>query len=319
MTNREIGKYYTDYNPFKNKVFKKWFAKALKESGNVVLEPFAGENNLIRMLDKDYDFSYFSFDIAPGKDKTVIKRDTISDFPKGYKLAVTNPPYLSKVSATRLGMIFPKTTYDDLYKLSLRKMLDNCDYVAAIVPTTVLGMEEFRTRMESYILLNKKMFDTTDTPTCLALFSPEVDNTVLFDNNGKIGDFNSIISWFNDWSDSERVEGIKFNEREGSLFLNGIDNNNGPSIRFGLSNEMDPKDIKVSSRHKTLIKVPFNVSDEAVSKLNTLIEEYRENTKDVLMNSFMNIRKDGNFRRRLDYKTARAIIEKYISLIEKVS
>lgn len=104
------------------------------------------------------------------KEFPVIERDTINDFPKDYNVCITNPPYLSKNSATRRHLDFPDTEYDDLYKLCLEKMLENCKYVAAIIPETFITSGEFTDRLFSVISLNCKMFDDTDCPVCLAMF-----------------------------------------------------------------------------------------------------------------------------------------------------
>ena len=117
------------------------------------------------------------FDISPAEENSVpeidvIKRDTIADFPKDYKIAITNPPYLAKNSATRRGLVYSGEPYDDLYKKSLEVMLNNCDYVAAIIPESFITSKLFHNRLHIVISLACKMFDDTDCPVCLALFNP---------------------------------------------------------------------------------------------------------------------------------------------------
>ncbi|CAG8720555.1 6125_t:CDS:2, partial [Cetraspora pellucida] len=47
--------------------FKEWFTTALKASNDTILEPFAGSNNLIKMLqDENYNFDFVAYDINPG-------------------------------------------------------------------------------------------------------------------------------------------------------------------------------------------------------------------------------------------------------------
>ena len=48
---------------------------------------------------------YRSYDIAPGA-AGVKKRDTIKSFPPGYRVCVTNPPWLTSYSARRRGVEF---------------------------------------------------------------------------------------------------------------------------------------------------------------------------------------------------------------------
>ncbi len=48
---KALGQFYTENNPFHLKQFKSWFKEAKKQTkSDVVLEPFAGSNNLIRTL-----------------------------------------------------------------------------------------------------------------------------------------------------------------------------------------------------------------------------------------------------------------------------
>ncbi len=313
---RKLGQFYTDYNPFKNKVFKEWFARALKNSNNKVLEPFAGSNNLIEMLKEDFEFEYTSYDIEPTS-KDVKKRDTLKNYPQGFDLAVTNPPYLSKVSAKRRGIDYPESDFSDLYKHCLAKMVLSNKYVAAIVPINVIRDSDLSPRIDKYVILDKKMFNTTEVPVCLAMFSPynEITNPEAYTTKKKIGSIKKIDNWIREYLGSEindEIE-IKFNSKEGNLFLRAIDSPNEKRISFGFPNEMNPEDIKISSRHLTLIKVPVKVNKKMIEELNSILEEYRRKTGDIYLNAFMGLRKDGNYRRRLDYRTARKIIEKVIA------
>lgn len=309
---RELGQFYTDYNPFKHKVFVKWFKKALKESEDKVLEPFAGSNNLIEMLKEDFIFSYESYDIHPGR-SDVKKRDTLKKYPLGFNLAITNPPYLSKVSAKRKGLNYPDTDFPDLYKLCLEVMLENNKYVAAIIPINIIRDEHFKSRLDKYIILNKKMFNTTETPVCLAMFSPlrEIKSTEVYDLNRRIGNLEEIDKYIDDLNTGLKSN-INFNSKSGKLFLRAVDNPKGNKIQFGDSSNFSPENIKVSSRHLTLIEVPFEVNAKSIVELNKKLEEYRQITGDVYLNAFMGLRSDGHYRRRLDYKTARLLIESYI-------
>ena len=166
---RLLGQYYTVNNPFINDAFYSW-AEECKLKNKIILEPFAGSNNIINML-KDINLCnrFKSFDIEP-KNKLIIQKDTLLDFPKNFSVCITNPPYLGKSSAKRRGLEFPNTKYDDLYKFALEKCLQNCQYVAAIIPASFLNANIFRDRLSHYILLNSKMFNDTEHPVCLALF-----------------------------------------------------------------------------------------------------------------------------------------------------
>ena len=81
---------------------------------------------------------------------------------------------------------------------------------------------------------------------------------------------------------------------------------------------INPDDIKVSSRAFTRISgLPEDVNrDNFIDKCNSLLQEYRNNTQDVFLTSFKRVRKDGKYRRRLDFKTIRIILNKALTYIK---
>ncbi|RHZ36117.1 Eco57I restriction-modification methylase domain-containing protein [endosymbiont GvMRE of Glomus versiforme] len=303
-----LGCFYTIQNIFSYPHFQEWFNQALKESNNLVLEPFAGSNNLIKMLqDEGYNFDFVAYDVNPACFE-VKKRDTIKDFPRGYKLIITNPPYLAKNSACRKKIDFLATKYDDLYKLCLEIMLKNCAYVGAIIPASFINADLFLDRLHSYTLLSSQMFNDTENPVCLALFSPQKSSSVyLYENDKYVGELYSLkkqlakILTF-----TPRNLEIKFNDQNGNIGLCAIDNTRVPSIAFIDAQLVPKKKIKVSSRHLTRISVKEKVS---LDLLNSKLAQIRKITNDFLLTPFRGLRKDGKFRRRLDFQLARKIIE----------
>jgi hypothetical protein len=69
--------------------------------------------------------------------------------------------------------------------------------------------------------------------------------------------------------------------------------------------------IKVSSRAITRISVDVNIKnlDKYLMIANKLLVEFRINTHDVFFTSFKGIREDGQYRRRLDFRLARGILD----------
>lgn len=304
-----FGRFYTTQNIFSYPQFKEWFSIALKVSNNIVLEPFAGSNNLIKMLlDESYNFDFVAYDINPNSPE-VEKRDTIKTFPQGYKLIITNPPYLAKNSACRKKINFPTTKYDDLYKLCLEIMLKNCDYVGVIIPASFINANLFLDRLHSYTLLSSQMFNDTENPVCLALFSPQKSSSVyLYENDKYVGELYSLKKKLSKLlaNYTPRNLDIKFNDKNGNIGLCAIDNTRIPSIAFVDARLVPKKKIKVSSRHLTRIHVPQEIN---LSLLNKKLNELREITNDFFLTPFRGLRKDGKFRRRLDFQLAREIIE----------
>ena len=320
---RERGQFFTIANPFKVNPFYNWYESIpLDISKEVLLEPFAGSNNIIELLESlnlPKPAGWKSYDISPPEINKVEEypvelRDTIKDFPKGHNVIITNPPYLAKNSATRRGLPFPNTKYDDLYKECLSLMLENADYVAAIIPESFLTSGLFLDRLDVVVSLNMRMFDDTECPVCLALFSPKADRTLIYRMDEPLG----VLSDLREQLDiiapkqSDLSDIWKFNDPSGSIGACLVDNQKEASIFF-CEGEKIPE-VKSTSRANTRISgVVFK--DEAerqafIKHANAVLSEYREKTHDVFMTSFKGLRQDGKYRRRLDFKAARAILTK---------
>ncbi|MDR1008780.1 MAG: hypothetical protein LBL52_00830 [Rickettsiales bacterium] len=302
-TKRANGQYFTESNPFENRAFHEW-AAGCNLAGSMVLEPFAGSNNLITMLQgMGLAVNFASYDIEP-KDRRVKPRDTIADFPVGFDVCITNPPYLARNSARRRGISFPDTSYDDLYKLALDRCLSNCRSVAVIIPASFLNSGLFRNRLSHYILLNSRMFADTDHPVCLALFKEKSNDAKIYEGTEYLG----MISQFEKKiPNSKNTMDMKFNDRFGRLGLVAIDNTTEPSIRFCYGDEIDPSRVGISSRSLTRISLDCDVK-KSIARLNDRLMSFREETHDLLLTPFKGLRKDRKYRRRLDFSLARKII-----------
>ena len=329
MSNKIInGQFFTTTNPFTLVPFLMWL-EAIPEvikKETVILEPFAGANNIPAMfsgLDLLTD-NWACFDIDPPKTNNysksiVTQRDTIKDFPTGYKLSITNPPYLGKTSAATKKLPFPDTKYDDLYKVCLECLLNNVDYVAAIIPETFIISGEFVDRLDTVISLTCKMFDDTKCPVCLALFNPTVTSTFkIYRMNTFLGTQEELKSYIpkpflnHSW---------KINDPQGTIGIKCVDGNDGPSVRFCRGDEIASSKIKISSRSETRVSGLYddiNI-DLFISTCNKILNEYRANTEDVFMAPFKNLRKDMKYRRRLDFATAKLIMSKAVEELTKSS
>ncbi len=290
-----------------------------------IIEPFAGANNIPRMLE-DGDIlpeaKWVCFDIEPGKNVypkcKIEQRDTINNYPTGYKIAITNPPYLSKNSATRRGLAYPNTQYDDVYKLCLEVMLNNTPYVAAIIPETFITAGVFHSRLHSVVSLTCRMFDDTDCPVCLAMFVPKDEKPESFD----IYRMNDYLGTYSELKNGDVPDGLgiewTFNDPNGEIGIWCIDNTRCASIHFGDGTKISGDKIKVSSRSITRVGgIPDDINKTLFFKrCNEILDKYREDTKDVFMASFKGLRIDGLYRRRLDFATARRIMNQ--ALLEQI-
>ena len=198
------GQFYTISNPFKNNYFFKWYKNMLNsydEQNLEFLEPFAGTNNIIKLIEElnlPQPSNWKCYDIKePETNKTpeykIEPKDTLKDFPKGYKVAITNPPYLAKNKATSLNSNNFDYSYDDLYLKSLDLMLKNVDFIAAIIPESFITSGKYQNRLYCIISLEMKMFNDTEVPVCLALFNKEeTEDFFIVKNNINVGMYKNL-------------------------------------------------------------------------------------------------------------------------------
>lgn len=323
MYKKEKGQFFTEGNPFILDPFREWF-KLLPKNAKL-LEPFAGSNNLIKMIDNIFGYhEWGSFDIEPPEknnfpDVKTVRLDTVKDMPGGYDAIITNPPYLARNSATRSGIKFAsENKYDDLYKFCLEKMLEKYDYVAAIIPESFITSGQFREKLYAVISLTQAMFKDTDCPVCVAMFVPVVlkrkkmreDDFLVYQLNDRLGYFSEL----------NRDRGLtancfltmKFNDKKGEIGLRGVDNTRTNSIEFVRGETINPERVKNTSRAVTRISIDVDLSknelDQVIEIANQILKDYRLATKDVFMTSFKGMRADGKYRRRLDYGEAKKIL-----------
>lgn len=330
LLKRGKGQFFTRGNPFVYPLYQQWFENEVVPNikNNTFLEPFAGSNSIVKLIEEVYpnhgsDWSCYDIDPESNeKNLTNIPihiQDVLLDFPKGFDLAITNPPYLAKNSATRRGIHFPHDQYDDLYKYCLHVMLEHTPYVAAIIPESFIVQNLFHSRLYGVISLKNKMFDDTECPVCLALFVPESakQNPVdflIYSNEDYIGNYQYLKQYI----EKPTGDGIKmrFNDPDGEISVTTIDGTKGDSIVFMPGEAIDGAKIKVSSRSFTKISGFSGFTTEQIFSIieesNKLLAQRREKTHDVFMTAFKGLRKDGKYRRRLDFAQVRDIINSAI-------
>lgn len=236
-------------------------------------------------------------------------------------IIITNPPYLTNYSARRKKIINGLENYfknyTDLYQLAILKMLEAEEYVVAIVPETFINsnfITKVKQRIKSITILLENPFDDTENPVCVVCF----DNNFLNNRDIEVYIGNKYINTL-DFIKSKNLNptnkyNIVFNDSKEKLGLRAVDMPNvDKKIEFmKVSNlKYNINNIKESSRLITVINISYNVNmDELVNKCNFILLNYRHETMDISLSPFKGNAKDGTRRRRLDYKTARAIIEK---------
>ena len=304
---RQHGRYFTIANPFGHPAFADW-AAACQLASHEVLEPFAGENSLITHLQGMGLARYFTaYDIDPAG-PAVRYRDTLADFPAGFDICITNPPWLAKNSATVRARPFPQTEYDDLYKLALELCLTHCCWVAALVPESFIRSGLFNDRLSDFISVRQRLFADTAHPVGLALFGPpdrqQPPDFQLWSGNQFLGNWQGLsASWLPDITRCGAE--IVFNDPAGNLGLIAFDNVREASIRFCAVDEIAGYEIKQTSRFITRIRA---AKPPPIEALNDWLAAFRAETGDVFMSGYRGLRKDGRYRRRMDWQLARRVV-----------
>jgi len=167
-----LGQFYTTNHEY--------ILQGIKIPENIIniIEPFAGNGDLIEFIEKDnikYNIEYY--DIEPKKD-FIIGRDTIKD-PPNYndKYIITNPPYLAR-NKSKDKTLFDKYNVNDLYKCVIKELLINNSLGGIfIIPLNfwssirIADIELRKSFLEKYtvLLLNifeEKVFDDTSYTIC---------------------------------------------------------------------------------------------------------------------------------------------------------
>lgn len=313
----EFGQFFT-----KNKVWIKpqiidFINNTNKKS---ILDPFAGNGDLLNLKNEFNISDIKGFDI----DKSLNWKfnDSLKNIPKTDRLIITNPPYLAKNSAKRRNLgsysYFKDNSYIDLYQLAIEKCLENHDEIIAIVPESFISTNLFKERLYSVTILEDNPFEDTECPICIACFSKEeVKETLIYKNDIYLDTFENLTK-------KKLISNIKkeviFNDKYGNIGLRGLDGKGRyDKIKFCLPNELNYNldNIKSSCRHVTVLNLK-GYSNEEINKIikisNKILNEYRVDTFDIFLAPFRGNSNDGKRRRRLDFKTAKIILEKSIEL-----
>ena len=310
MSKQLLGQYYTTTDPFnRSEAFKDWYKMVPKDV--TFLEPFAGGGNLFDYINVNWD----GYDLQPNH-PDVVDRNTLTDFPRGYKVCITNPPYLAKtvVSRKKLPVVL---THEDLYLDALQLCLDNCDYVAAIIPSTFYNQALFKDRLYAWDKFDMKLFDDTDNPAGVAYFVPEHTHAPRTFINGK-----ELFLSSNNTPRSNNFP-VKFNPKNLSPYLvNGIDTIKSNNIHLRRTDGFDTSKLvnnkgecKTTNRNIFPIESSY-LKDEHLDGINKMIEEWRIETKDFFLTSFKTCKYDGTYRKRISFIEVRWILSNYFSLTE---
>lgn len=318
-----LGQYFTRQDLWMKPQVEEFISQS---ECSIAYDPFAGRGDLLQAVMGIGNITQLrGMDIDPALRWSL--NDSLNSIPPlANAIIITNPPYLAKFSAKRKNLhqtvekYYRDSGYVDVYQLALHNCLMSADYVVAIIPETFINSGlAIRNRLCQITVLEENPFHDTENPVCVA----------CFDN--RIKDFNDVSVYKNSdyigtlgYLESIRLEPhnaipMRFNDPTGQIALRAVDSPDpGNPIRFMPTEELDYNmaGIKHSSRLITIISLDHSYSamiPKIISEANYILGLYRQRTDDLLLSPFKGNQKNGVRRRRLDYRSARAIIELAVS------
>lgn len=289
-----------------------------------VYDPFAGSGCLLKTVEHRIGGfrKYIGLDIDPLL--AWEKNDSLMMIPsRPDAVVVTNPPYLSNYSAARKKLdktilaYFETTDYDDLYLLALDRMLTAQNNVVAIVPETFVNSPyRQKGRLVSITILQDNPFQDTDTPVVVVCFDGQTKpfgEIKVFKDSQFVSSLQAV--------EESRIHPNKsvpmqFNDPNGWLGVRCVDSTD-PSemLHFDFKENIDydwTEGIKISSRLLTLLSVdvPKTSRPSFIDSCNRILADIRRVSADVIFSPFKGNMKNGVRRRRLDFATCRAIVER---------
>ncbi len=287
-----LGKFYTIKSPFQGEAWDLYSKQYLNEN-EIILEPFAGSNNIPKMLNQ---YLWQSYDILP-EDDLIVKRDTLKDFPLGFKTCITNPPYLDIRVAKNKGIEY-HSSYSDLYLESLDKVLNNCENVITIIPNSFMTQTKFKERLLFWDKIDDKIFADTDFAVGVAYFiGNKVKETQYFLNGQKV---NNNSNYSDNYS--------KFHHDNSNFSVCLVDNPNCNSIKIM---EYDKKYHKSTNRCYVCFK-DDRLNNDEIDEFNCFFEKWRSDTHDYWLSPFKSQFKNKNtFRKRLGFNQLSGLIGEF--------
>jgi len=285
----------------------------------LIFDPFAGHGSLLRAARTALHVEGRGMDIDTSTGWPA--NDSLRCIPRlPGAVIVTNPPYLAKHSARRKGVHDVVAEHfrcrPDLYQLALDRCQEACPHVVAIVPETIINSSYPKTCFESITIVEDNPFGDTDCPVCVVCIDDASASSrsgpLVFLGERPLGRLSDLEKKRLVPRNSIRID---FNVRSGRIALRAVDSMDPRKpMRFMRREESSypAERISASSRLVTFIEIPSlkeGEIDRAICTANAALASFRADTADVLLSPFKGNSNVGRRRRRLDYRTARAILE----------
>ena len=306
MSKKQLGQFFT-----KNGEYIVGNLLNIFPINSTIIDPFAGENDLLNLLDSSYN--KIGYDIDP-KLIDIIKSDSLLN-PIDYtdKWILTNPPYLAK-NKNKDKTIYEKYGVDDLYKASLKSII-GCVGGVIIVPLNFLSDEdnEFRKiflskyKIVDINIFEERVFADTDYTVCAFSFIRE-DNTsqiikpliyphkiikefeINYDFGYTIGnEFNVLLS---NYDKTLKIGRLLIDDNPSTnLFLRAVDTG---SLDGKISLSINDKHFYGKDTDRVFASIISNrkfTYDEEIlicEKFNQIIEQYREKYHSLFLTNYRN-------------------------------
>lgn len=313
------GQFFTTENVWLKNHIKEFI---LNSNTSTAYDPFAGGGDMLNVAKMLGYNKVVGLDI----DKKLIWdiNDSLLYIPTiDNAIIITNPPYISNYSAARKGLVndlkkyFCKSIYDDVYLIALDKMLESAEYVVAIIPETFINSNyKNKGRLHSITILEENPFTDTDTPVIVACFDgkqKKLEEVKVYKNDTYVNSLGTLEKMR--LYPHKNVD-IIFNDKNGWLGVRCVDSTNPNNmLKFDFKENIDydwANGIKVSSRLLTLVNIDIidEKKPEFITECNRILNDIRNITDDIILSPFKGNMKNGRRRRRLDFLTCRAILEK---------
>lgn len=304
--------------------------------GASIIEPFAGQGDLIRWCGQDVE----AYDIEP-KIQAVCQNTLLEPPDYEGKFVLTNPPYLAS-NKTKDQTIHKKWKQSDLYKCFIKSFIDGgASGGIIIVPLNFFSDRDTSLREEFFTkyhiikinIFEEAVFDDTDYTVCSIQFdrgpqsgpfpatiypskttiSINLDNTTgwriaghLFENvksDYKIGRFIEELSYTPRRKNARIVTGLKLRAIDGG----GVDN------RIKLLANQEPFCGKISDRTNATITTNIEIKNEQeiADEFNDTIERLRTKYHSLFLTNYRTSSKH-YARKRISYTLAFNMITKIL-------
>jgi hypothetical protein len=120
MKNKQkLGQFFTtNYSYILQNMF-------IPENINTIIEPFVGNGDLLKFLNKEYLIECYDIEPNLELDISIVQQDTLTNPPDySNKFILTNPPYLAR-NKSPSKEIFEKYNANDLYKCFINSIITN--------------------------------------------------------------------------------------------------------------------------------------------------------------------------------------------------